>query len=161
MLLLKVKPGVTAAQLKQAYHEGAKKYHPDTASGSDEMFKQLTQAYIVLKALPIPSKEPEADVPVTWENYANPGYVRPQHVSRPKEAPVDGRRQEQPASQKLFFEGFVYATGAVLVVSVCYFKLTADASLKEFFEERERRAVEVEEQSLAGKDFKQRQLIKY
>ncbi len=50
--ILKVSAKATPAEIKQAYHELAKKYHPDTNKGSakkEEKLKQINEAYATLK----------------------------------------------------------------------------------------------------------------
>ena len=49
--ILGVKPGVSEAELKKAYRELAKRYHPDTHPGdkaAEERFKEISEAYYVL-----------------------------------------------------------------------------------------------------------------
>ena len=36
--------------LKKRYRELSKKYHPDSSTGSDELFKKLNNAYALLQA---------------------------------------------------------------------------------------------------------------
>lgn len=49
--LLKIKPSCTAKELKKAYHEAAKKYHPDKNPGDEaaaKKFALVATAYAVL-----------------------------------------------------------------------------------------------------------------
>eukprot|EP00359_Climacostomum_virens_P009888 CAMPEP_0204906016 /NCGR_PEP_ID=MMETSP1397-20131031/5753_1 /ASSEMBLY_ACC=CAM_ASM_000891 /TAXON_ID=49980 /ORGANISM="Climacostomum Climacostomum virens, Strain Stock W-24" /LENGTH=158 /DNA_ID=CAMNT_0052074979 /DNA_START=53 /DNA_END=529 /DNA_ORIENTATION=+ len=156
-----IKAGVSKAELKQAYMKAAKKHHPDTITGSDEMFKKLSEAYTKLKALPVNFTENPRDPVFNWKNFQNPGFVRPS-----KKDPDFSKSYSQSDSGSVpqrmyFFEGFVYALGVFLIASVGYLQLTGDSSLKEFFEARRQLSVAVEEKSLAAADYRMGRLIKY
>lgn len=47
-LILGVKPGATIVEIKKAFREQAKKYHPDHNGGSDALFKKVAEAYRTL-----------------------------------------------------------------------------------------------------------------
>lgn len=46
--ILKVKKKATQQEIKKAYHELAKKYHPDKENGNEEKFKKISEAYSIL-----------------------------------------------------------------------------------------------------------------
>lgn len=159
--ILGVKAGISKAQLKEAYLLAAKKHHPDTASGSEEMFKKLSEAYSKLKAMPIQSNDINEEPTMTWRNYTSQTFVRPRPTYKAPHTLTPEYSRERTAPKWYLFEGFVYSVGAFFMLSICYFKLTSDNSLKEFFEARTELAVEVEEASLANKDFREKRFIKY
>lgn len=43
--VLGLDPGADTTDVKQAYREKVKSVHPDTATGDEEAFKRVTQAY--------------------------------------------------------------------------------------------------------------------
>ena len=45
---LDVKPDATEKQIKTAFREKAKKFHPDVLKGKEEMFRKVHEAYMVL-----------------------------------------------------------------------------------------------------------------
>lgn len=47
--LLRVSEQADAKEIKEAYHLLAKKHHPDSPEGNEELFKQISEAYEVLK----------------------------------------------------------------------------------------------------------------
>ena len=47
--LLDVKPGVKEDELKKSYHKLAMKHHPDKETGNEKVFKNINNAYDVLK----------------------------------------------------------------------------------------------------------------
>ena len=58
--ILGLKPGYTQDQLKNAYLEMVKKYHPDlsTEPNAKQMFQEIQEAYDILQD---PSKRPKGD----------------------------------------------------------------------------------------------------
>ena len=46
--ILEIEPIADEAEIKAAYRQKAKEYHPDTPSGDEEMFKKVSRAYEVL-----------------------------------------------------------------------------------------------------------------
>jgi molecular chaperone DnaJ len=47
--ILGVSPDDSDSSIKKAYHNLAKKYHPDTENGDEEKFKEINEAYEMLK----------------------------------------------------------------------------------------------------------------
>jgi DnaJ-domain-containing protein 1 len=52
--LLKISPNATDDQIRQAYHEAARKYHPDANRSADRvfMFEAVSEAYRILRDPP-------------------------------------------------------------------------------------------------------------
>jgi len=46
--VLKIKPEATQAEVKEAYYTLSKQYHPDLASGNEQLFKAIGEAYATL-----------------------------------------------------------------------------------------------------------------
>lgn len=46
--ILNVSESANPTEIKKAFHELAKKYHPDSAKGKEELFKEINEAYQVL-----------------------------------------------------------------------------------------------------------------
>lgn len=56
--ILELNPGASQEEIKKSYRKLAKKYHPDHEGGSEEKFKEISEAYSVLSGKQ-PSKEPQ------------------------------------------------------------------------------------------------------
>ncbi|MCH8569437.1 MAG: J domain-containing protein [Balneolales bacterium] len=69
--ILGIKKGASEAEIKKAYRSLAAKYHPDVQGGDDSRFKELGEAYEVLKD---PKKRKLYDkVGANWKQYQQAG----------------------------------------------------------------------------------------
>lgn len=101
--ILGLPPTANAQQIKDAFKQMAKRYHPDSPTGgeaTEELFKQVNEAYQVLSD---PMAKSMYDLKQTYEQtyqetsqaYHNPPYRRPNYRKPPpfyKPEPVSSRR---------------------------------------------------------------------
>ena len=76
----------TGDEIKTAYREKAKKYHPDSPEGNEELFKQISEAYTVLSNS---SQKQKYDLSIN--NFEEPGLYKDlkQEKKQEEEAKVD------------------------------------------------------------------------
>jgi len=81
--ILEVRPGATADEVKAAYHRLAKQWHPDRFTGeqktqAEHKFRQLTEAFNMLKNAVPRTPEPPAASPAVAKPAAGPSLPAPE-----------------------------------------------------------------------------------
>ncbi|MCL1893384.1 MAG: J domain-containing protein [Holophagaceae bacterium] len=94
--VLQVRPGASADEVKAAYHQLAKKWHPDKFSGAEKQaaedkFRAISEAYSAIKSgtaqiqatdsasqHPAPTSHPKEKLPADWLSDAKKAFIEKQ-----------------------------------------------------------------------------------